>query len=59
MKSHDGNTLKEIISKLGMDNVSFGLYVVFKPDTLLKTSESFNLTDNEKRVLKERVELLK
>ena len=49
-EKHDGEVLQDIISKLGMDNTSFGLLAVFSKKKLLDTAESFNLTKREKQV---------
>jgi len=58
-KKHDGEILVEIIEKMGMDKTSFGMFAVFNQKMLLDAADSFNLTNKEKQVLNDRLNLLK
>ena len=58
-EKHDGEILVEVIEKLGMDKMTFGMLAVFDPGFLLKTAESFPLSEKEKQVLNDRINLLK
>jgi len=58
-EKHDGEILLEIIEKMGMDSTAFGMFAVFNQKMLLDAAKSFNLTDKEKQVLNDRLNLLK